>query len=72
VWKPVLCQTNLGHQVVASLQRSLAQAGHSPGPIDGVIGPQTLAAVESYQRRHGLATGGVTMETLQRLNVRVR
>ena len=49
----------------------VASAGHAPGPIDGVIGRQSMAAVSAYQRAQGLATGGLTMETLDKLNVRV-
>lgn len=72
VWRPVLCETNLRSGIVSDLQRALKRAGHDPGPIDGVIGRQTQDAIASFQRAKGLATGGLTMETLRSLDVRVQ
>jgi peptidoglycan hydrolase-like protein with peptidoglycan-binding domain len=58
-----------GPAVVGELQHRLRSLGHHPGPIDGVYGPQTQAAVERFQRAHGLAADGVvgsrTAELLQ-------
>ena len=68
-WRPVLCQTNMTQDVVMSIQRSLRNAGHDPGPIDGIIGRQTMAAVRSYQESKGLARGGLTLATLDSLGV---
>jgi hypothetical protein len=36
------------------LQENLAYLGYKPGPIDGVLGAQTRAAVEAYKRDKGL------------------
>jgi outer membrane murein-binding lipoprotein Lpp len=68
-WRPILCETNVTRSVVYNLQTALRNAGHNPGPIDGVLGRQTLAAVSSYQRAKGLSRGGLTIETLKSLNV---
>jgi hypothetical protein len=70
-WRPVLCQTNMSADVVRRIQTALKSAGHNPGPIDGVIGHETMAAVKSYQRAKGLATGGITMKTLDSLGVKI-
>ncbi len=70
-WAPVLCKTNMNPQVGLRLQKSLKAAGHNPGPIDGVIGAQTMGATKAYQRAKGLRTGGLTMETLNSLGVRL-
>ena len=35
---------------IMDLQEDLAYLGYEPGPIDGVLGPQTRAAVEAYKR----------------------
>jgi peptidoglycan hydrolase-like protein with peptidoglycan-binding domain len=43
-----------------------------PGDIDGVLGSATLSAVEDFQRANELARGGITMETLKALNVKLR
>ena len=33
---------------VRELQEALQQSGHDPGPIDGIMGPRTKAALRSY------------------------
>ena len=48
-----------GENVVRSLQRRLAAAGNSPGPIDGRYGVLTEAAVRRFQRAHGLPLTGI-------------
>ena len=35
---------------ITSIQRALDKAGYDPGPIDGVIGKQTIQAVNAFQR----------------------
>jgi hypothetical protein len=56
---------------VAAIQERLARQGYYRGQIDGVLGPATHRALMSYQRRNGLrATGSLTGETLQSLNLR--
>jgi outer membrane murein-binding lipoprotein Lpp len=69
-WRPVLCKTNMTSGIVQRIQVALKKSGHNPGPIDGVIGRETIAAVKSYQRAKGLATGGITMQTLESLGVK--
>ena len=43
---------------VAALQIAVRAHGFDPGPIDGVAGPRTRAALASFQRRHGLRVDG--------------
>lgn len=69
-WRPVLCQTNLGSATVIRIQRALKEAGHEPGPIDGVIGSETMRAVNAFQRSKGLSEGALTLEALEALQVR--
>jgi LysM repeat protein len=47
-----------GSARVAALQVGLRAHGFDPGPVDGVKGPQTTAALVAFQRRHGLAPDG--------------
>lgn len=68
-WREILCETNTNTDVVRRLQRALGTAGHSPGPIDGIVGRQTLAALKGYQSEKGLATGGLTLATLKSLGI---
>ena len=42
-----------------SLQRRLRRAGQNPGPLDGLFGARTEAAVRSFQEGHGLAIDGI-------------
>jgi peptidoglycan hydrolase-like protein with peptidoglycan-binding domain len=54
----LLRQGSRGTQV-RDLQEALRAAGFDPGPVDGVFGPRTRAAVLAFQRAHGLAADGI-------------
>ncbi len=71
-WRSILCDTNMTQGTVQKVQRALLSAGYAPGPIDGVLGSQTMAAVDRFQRTKGLATGGLTFDTLKQLGVSVQ
>ena len=49
---------SLAQQDVKSMQQALSGAGHDPGPIDGIAGPQTTAALKAYQKAQGLSASG--------------
>jgi len=40
------------------LQSRLTSHGFAPGPIDGVIGSNTIAAIKAFERAHGLPVDG--------------
>ncbi len=44
---------------VTTLQELLLAHGFDPGPVDGVFGPKTDAAVRAFQAAKGLAVDGV-------------
>jgi peptidoglycan hydrolase-like protein with peptidoglycan-binding domain/DNA invertase Pin-like site-specific DNA recombinase len=48
-----------GSPRVRRLQRELRRAGMRPGPVDGLFGPRTEAAVVRLQRSRGLPRDGV-------------
>lgn len=68
-WAPILCETNVTTGVVQSVQSALERQGHYNGPIDGQLGPATMSAIDAYQRAEGLATGGLTIETVKKLRI---
>ncbi|MCK5667400.1 MAG: peptidoglycan-binding protein, partial [Thiotrichaceae bacterium] len=70
-WRLVLCETNMTIRNIRSLQAALKAAGYNPGPVDGVIGKQTLKAVDAYQKEENLSRGGITFETVKKLNVNI-
>jgi hypothetical protein len=70
-WTRIMCETNITSDVVVRIQRALLNAGHDPGPIDGVIGVETMGAVKAFQTAKGLAVGNLTYETLKSLGVKI-
>lgn len=57
----------LSKDEVKELQGKLGAAGFTVGPIDGVVGPQTQAALRRYAQSRNLAKPDATQETLLRL-----
>lgn len=70
-WAPVLCEVNATPSVIRGIQSKLKKAGYYHGPLDGIIGRGTTNAVKKYQHARGLATGGITLETVKALGVSI-
>jgi hypothetical protein len=68
-WRSILCETNTTPDIIRRVQTALAAAGYDPGPIDGSLGGKTSTAIRSFQQDQGIATGQITLETLERLGV---
>jgi peptidoglycan hydrolase-like protein with peptidoglycan-binding domain len=50
---------------VARIQALLKEKGFDPGPIDGVVGSRTSAALRAYQDAYGIkASGTIDNQTL--------
>ena len=45
--------------IVEELQRRLTDLGFEPGPIDGMFGPKTRAAVRAFQKAYDLQVDGI-------------
>jgi hypothetical protein len=57
-------------QVIANVQTALQEQGYNPGEVDGLLGPQTRAAIADYQRANGLAeTAAIDQPTLESLGM---
>jgi peptidoglycan hydrolase-like protein with peptidoglycan-binding domain len=60
------------HSLVKKVQSSLREKGYNPGPIDGVNGSKTKAALRAYQKDNGLVMDGTpNAETLKHLGVSI-
>ncbi|MEM6626572.1 MAG: peptidoglycan-binding domain-containing protein [Pseudomonadota bacterium] len=71
-WVQVLCDTNATPHTIKQLQSALAKRGYYKGPIDGVVGPMTQRAIESFQRDNGIGhTGYLSYDTLRALGVQL-
>ena len=68
-WRSILCETNTTRGVIQRLQQALKGEGYNPGPIDGVLGSETLSATNAYQKANNLASGQLTIDTLKKLGV---
>ena len=70
-WREILCETNMTNARITDIQRALKSAGHNPGPIDGVIGSDTMTAVNSFQRAKGLPVDKyLNIQTVRALGVK--
>ena len=55
----VLDRTNQDPARVKRIQSSLIAAGYDPGPLDGIIGPQTTAALKQFAVDQAIEAGGL-------------
>ncbi len=61
---------NMKGTIVKNVQRALKELGISPGVIDGLYGPHTVAAVFAFQKMKGLIADGIVgPKTAQKLGV---
>ena len=52
------------HRSISDLQARLAARGYNPGPVDGVVGAQTRAAIRAYQHDRSLPVDGQISQAL--------
>ena len=62
----VVATTMSDHQLVSAIQRTLVRLGYEPGPVDGVHGPNTMRAIEEFERDNGLPLSGMATEEVLR------
>ncbi|ODA32282.1 hypothetical protein A8L45_13870 [Veronia pacifica] len=53
-WRSILCETNMTRSRIGDIQRALKTKGYNPGNIDGVIGRDTMSAVNAFQKDNSL------------------
>ena len=55
---------------VAAVQRRLGELGYYHGAVDGIMGPQTRAAIAAFESTHGMIVDGmITTRLLNRVGV---
>lgn len=70
-WREVLCEVNMTTDVVRSIQNRLSSSGHYGGRVDGLFGPKTIRAVNSFAKAKNLPAGTnyISIETAKALGV---
>jgi len=68
---PVYCYNDLPpDEIITNVQIQLYDEGYYDGPIDGILGPDTRAAIADYQADHGLAvTAAIDEPTVESLGL---
>lgn len=57
-------------QLIRQVQQKLNDEGFDAGPVDGILGPKTEAALERFQADNGLTQSGrLNQETLKKLDI---
>jgi peptidoglycan hydrolase-like protein with peptidoglycan-binding domain len=68
--KPAAGMDGAGSEQVKSVQKALQDKGMDPGPIDGVMGPKTMAALKAFQKDQKLPESGkLDDQTREKLGV---
>jgi len=68
-WAEVLCDSEMTECRISEIQRALYRGGYNPGPIDGIVGRQTMAAVNAFQEDFNLTVADyLTIETVRALD----
>lgn len=69
-WRSILCETNMTRDRITQIQRALDKRGYKPGAIDGIIGKQTITAVNAFQKDEKLPVDRyLNLDTLKALGV---
>jgi outer membrane murein-binding lipoprotein Lpp len=70
-WREVLCEVNLTPDNIRRLQVALNDKGYNVGTPDGILGPQTLRAANSFAKSNGLpyGTNYIAIETAENLGL---
>ena len=72
-WRSILCETNMTKSRITDIQRALKNKGYNPGKIDGVVGRDTIKAMNKFQRANKLPVDKyLNVQTIRALGVSVR
>ena len=69
-WRSILCETNMTRSRISQIQQALQNQGYNPGPIDGVVGQQTVSAMNAFQKDNNLPVDKyLNVESIRALGV---
>ena len=69
-WRSILCETNMTRSRIKQIQQALKAKGYNPGPIDGVVGSQTIMAMNQFQKANKLPVDRyLNVESIRALGV---
>jgi hypothetical protein len=69
VWREVLCERNTTPSTVSAIQKALKSRGYNVGVVDGVLGQQTVRAMQAFSADNGLPQGQISLEAVKLLGV---
>lgn len=61
--------SSMGTDMIKQVQQGLSDRGFSPGPIDGIMGPSTRAALRNFKQKEGMSGSDLDQATLKALGV---
>ena len=68
-WEEILCEDRMTECRISEIQRALYRGGYNPGPINGIVGPETMAAINAFQKDFNLSVANhLTIETVKALD----
>lgn len=68
-WLEITCPVDMTPDFIASLQRALTVRGHYTGTVTGKMDRDTRLAVLSYQRRNGLESQSLSLDSARSLGL---
>lgn len=68
-WVEVVCDKDIDRNLILEVQQALKAKGFDPGPLDGVMGPQTREALQRFQEENNLPVGNMNKETMRALGI---
>lgn len=71
-WRSILCETNMNTETITGIQQALKDRGYNPGVVDGIIGRDTMNAVNKFQTDNSLPVDTyLNMDTIKALRVSI-
>jgi hypothetical protein len=68
-WYQILCEVNTTSDMIGRVQSALQTRGFYSGPINGLLDDATGVAIVNFQKANNLASGQLTLETVNALGV---